>query len=90
MAIPNNLLNNAVLVNYWNLVRGDNKTVLTEKELYQCGVMVKMVDLIPPTGSAIYLIDGLSEKTVSGITYQPVPDFIDSSFANYVEKNGLC
>lgn len=62
MAIPNNLLNNAVLVNYWNLVRGDNKTVLTEKELYQCGVMVKMVDLIPPTGSAIYLIDGLSEK----------------------------
>lgn len=47
MAIPNNVLNNAVLVNYWNLVRGDNKTVLTEKELYQCGVMVKMVDLIP-------------------------------------------
>ncbi|HBX2908231.1 TPA: DUF2163 domain-containing protein, partial [Klebsiella pneumoniae] len=89
MAIPNNLLNNAVLVNYWNLVRGDNKTVLTEKELYQCGVMVKMVDLIPPTGSAIYLIDGLSEKTVSGITYQPVPDFIDSSFANYVEKNAV-
>lgn len=87
MAIPNNVLNNAVLVNYWNLVRGDNKTVLTEKELYQCGVMVKMVDLLPPTGSALYLIDGLSEKIVNGLTYQPVPDFIDSSFANYIEKN---
>jgi hypothetical protein len=49
MSIPSNVLTNADLVAYWNLTRGDNKTVLTEKELYQCGVMVKLIDVLPPT-----------------------------------------
>ncbi|HCR0901179.1 TPA: DUF2163 domain-containing protein [Enterobacter cloacae] len=87
MAIPNNVLNNPELVNYWNLTRGDNKSILTEKELYQSGVMVKLIDVLPPQGSNIYITDALVDQNYNGITYKAVPDFIDSSFANYIEKN---
>ncbi|EPE3180197.1 DUF2163 domain-containing protein [Cronobacter sakazakii] len=89
MSIPNNVLNNPELVNYWNLTRGDNKTILTEKELYQCGVMVKLIDILPPTGSNIYLTDSLADQNYNGIAYKSVPDFLDSSFANYVEKTQI-
>ena len=89
MSIPNNVLNNPELVSYWNLTRGDNKTILTEKELYQCGVMVKLIDVLPPTGSSIYLTDSLADQNYNGITYKSVPDFLDSSFANYVEKTQI-
>ncbi|EPB3479051.1 DUF2163 domain-containing protein [Escherichia coli] len=87
MSIPSNVLSNPELVNYWNLTRGDNKSVLTEKELYQCGVMIKMVDILPPQGSNIYITDSIVEQNVNGIIYQPVPDFIDNSFASYEEKS---
>lgn len=89
MSIPSNVLTNADLVAYWNLTRGDNKTVLTEKELYQCGVMVKLIDVLPPTGSNIYLTDAIADQNYNGINYKSVPDFLDSSFANYVEKNQI-
>ncbi|EOC1337942.1 DUF2163 domain-containing protein [Enterobacter ludwigii] len=89
MSIPNNVLNNPELVNYWNLTRGDSKTILTEKELYQCGVMVKLIDILPPTGSNIYLTDSLADQNFNGIAYKSVPDFLDSSFANYVEKTQI-
>ncbi|ELY4576847.1 DUF2163 domain-containing protein [Cronobacter sakazakii] len=89
MSIPNNVLNNPELVNYWNLTRGDNKTILTEKGLYQCGVMVKLIDILPPTGSNIYLTDSLADQNYNGIAYKSVPDFLDSSFANYVEKTQI-
>ncbi|EOW6846491.1 DUF2163 domain-containing protein [Cronobacter sakazakii] len=89
MSIPNNVLNNPELVNYWNLTRGDNKTILTEKELYQCGVMVKLIDILPSTGSNIYLTDSLADQNYNGIAYKSVPDFLDSSFANYVEKTQI-
>ncbi|ELQ6225604.1 DUF2163 domain-containing protein [Cronobacter turicensis] len=89
MSIPNNVLNNPELVSYWNLIRGDNKTILTEKELYQCGVMVKLIDILPPTGSSIYITDSLADQNYNGITYKSVPDFLDSSFANYVEKTQI-
>ncbi|EOU9592076.1 DUF2163 domain-containing protein [Klebsiella aerogenes] len=87
MAIPNNVLNNPDLVNYWNLMRGDNKTVLTEKELYQCGIMIKLVDILPPAGSNIYITDSIVDQNVDGLVYKSVPDFIDNSFASYVEKS---
>ncbi|MCM7768497.1 MULTISPECIES: DUF2163 domain-containing protein [Enterobacter] len=89
MSIPDNVLNNPELVSYWNLTRGDNKTILTVKELYQCGVMVKLIDVLPPTGSNIYLTDSLADQNYNGITYKSVPDFLDSSFANYVEKTQI-
>ncbi len=89
MSIPNNVLNNPVLVNYWNMMRGDDKSTLTEKELYQCGIMVKLVDLLPSQGSNIYLTDSIADQNYNGIVYQSVPDFLDSSFANYVEKNQI-
>lgn len=89
MSIPSNVLTNADLIAYWNLTRGDNKTVLTEKELYQCGVMVKLIDVLPPTGSNIYLTDAIADQNYNGINYKSVPDFLDSSFANYVEKNQI-
>ncbi|ELY7524246.1 DUF2163 domain-containing protein [Enterobacter hormaechei] len=89
MSIPNNVLNNPELVNYWNLTRGDNKTILTEKELYQSGVMIKLIDILPPTGSNIYLTDSLADQNYNGIAYKSVPDFLDSSFANYVEKTQI-
>ncbi|EOC0143060.1 DUF2163 domain-containing protein [Cronobacter sakazakii] len=89
MSIPNNVLNNPELVSYWNLIRGDNKTILTEKELYQCGVMVKLIDILPPTGSSIYITDSLADQNYNGIIYKSVPDFLDSSFANYVEKTQI-
>lgn len=89
MSIPNNVLNNPVLVNYWNTMRGDSKTILTEKELYQCGIMVKLIDIFPPKGGNLYLTDAISDQSYNGITYTSVPDFFDSSFANYVEKNQI-
>lgn len=89
MAIPNDVLSNPELVKYWNLMRGDNKSVLTERELYQCGIMVKLIDLLPPTGSNLYLTDAVVEQNINGIVYKPIPDLIDSSFANYVEKNQI-
>lgn len=89
MSIPSNVLTNTDLVAYWNLTRGDNKTVLTEKELYQCGVMVKLIDVLPPTGSNIYLTDAIADQNYNGINYKSVPDFLDSSFANYVEKTQI-
>lgn len=89
MAIPDNVLNNPELVSYWNLVRGDHKTSLTEKELYQSGIMVKLIDVLPPQGSNIYITDALIEQNYNGIVYKPVPDLLDTSFANYVEKNQI-
>ena len=89
MSIPSNVLTNADLVAYWNLTRGDSKTVLTEKELYQCGVMVKLIDILPASGSNIYLTDAIADQNYNGINYKSVPDFLDSSFANYVEKNQI-
>ncbi|EKL1436225.1 DUF2163 domain-containing protein [Enterobacter hormaechei] len=89
MAIPDNVLNNPELVSYWNLVRGDNKAALTEKELYQSGIMVKLIDVLPPQGSNIYITDAVTEQNYNGITYKPVPDLLDTSFANYVEKNQI-
>lgn len=89
MAIPSDVLSNPELVKYWNLMRGDNKSVLTERELYQCGIMVKLIDLLPPTGSNLYLTDAVVEQNINGIVYKPIPDLIDSSFANYVEKNQI-
>ncbi|MBL5959917.1 hypothetical protein [Enterobacter asburiae] len=89
MSIPSNVLNNPELVSYWNLTRGDNKTALTVKELYECGVMVKLIDVLPPTGSNIYITDSLADQNYNGITYKSVPDFLDSSFANYVEKTQI-
>ncbi|MEI9855110.1 DUF2163 domain-containing protein [Enterobacter mori] len=89
MSIPSNVLTNADLVAYWNLTRGDSKNVLTEKELYQCGVMVKLIDILPATGSNIYLTDAIADQNYNGINYKSVPDFLDSSFANYVEKNQI-
>ncbi|MGD8204419.1 DUF2163 domain-containing protein [Pantoea sp. FN0305] len=89
MAIPDNVLNNPELVSYWNLVRGDHKTALTEKELYQSGIMVKLIDVLPPQGSNIYITDAIVEQNYNGIVYKPVPDLLDASFANYVEKNQI-
>ncbi|MDQ7216673.1 DUF2163 domain-containing protein [Enterobacter cloacae] len=89
MSIPSNVLTNADLIAYWNLTRGDSKSVLTEKELYQCGVMVKLIDILPSTGSNIYLTDAIADQNYNGISYKSVPDFLDSSFANYVEKNQI-
>jgi hypothetical protein len=70
MSIPSNVLTNADLIAYWNLTRGDNKTVLTEKELYQCGVMVKLIDILPATGSNIYLTDAIADQNYNGISYK--------------------
>ena len=89
MSIPSNVLTNADLIAYWNLTRGDSKSVLTEKELYQCGVMVKLIDILPSTGSNIYLTDAIADQNYNGISYKSVPDFLDSTFANYVEKNQI-
>lgn len=42
-----NILTNVQLLQYWNLVRGGNKTKLTITELMSLGVHVICFDVIP-------------------------------------------
>lgn len=86
----NSILTNPDLIQYWNITRGDNKTVLTESDVYQLNVIVKCLDVIPNSQTApIYITDSWADLTANGIDYKSAPDFLDDSFATTSEKNSI-
>ncbi|CQI92546.1 Uncharacterised protein [Yersinia rohdei] len=86
-----NILTNPDLIQYWNITRGDNKTILTQADVYQLNVIVKCLDIIPTSNitAPIYLTDSWVNLTANGIVYTSAPDFIDDSFSTMTEKNTI-
>lgn len=86
----NSILTNPDLIKYWNITRGDTKTVLTESDVYQLNVIVKCLDVIPNSQIApIYITDSWADLTANGIDYKSAPDFLDDSFTTTTEKNSI-
>ncbi|MDD7993762.1 DUF2163 domain-containing protein [Kosakonia radicincitans] len=85
----NTILSNAQLVKYWNLIRGGNKTVLTQTELMSLGVHVICFDVLPKGYSAFHWTDAFTDITWNGSNYISFPDIISDSLPSFTEQKGI-
>ncbi|MEG3135668.1 DUF2163 domain-containing protein [Rouxiella sp. T17] len=89
--IDSSVLTNADLIKYWNITRGGNKTVLTESEIFQMGIVVKCIDIYPTNSQTtnLFLTDAYVDLVINGATYTSVPDFLDTSFSSMTQQNQI-
>lgn len=83
---------NAALLEFYNLKRGTNKTVLTVSDITSMGVIVRCVDIYPKAGSpapALFLTDAFTPVQANGINYTSFPDFINNSFPTFNEQKDI-
>lgn len=85
----NSTLTNPDLIKYYNLVRGTNKTVLTDIDVFSIGVHVMCFDVIPKGYSAFYWTDGLIDITLKGNNYISFPDVVQKSVPSFNEEKGI-
>jgi len=86
------IFTNTALLQYYNLTRGQNKTVLSLADVMSLGVQVKCVDVYPQANSgvnAIHLTDGYVDIVANGINYTTFPDFINDSFPTFTEQKDI-
>lgn len=83
------LLANPVLLAYWNLTRGGNKTKLTITELMSLGVHCKCVDVFPTSLPGIHWTDSYVDINLNGTPYTSFPDLISDSFPRFNEEKGI-
>lgn len=86
------IFTNAALLEYYNLVRRQNKTVLALSDIMSLGVHVKCVDVYPRQGSgvnALHLTDGYIDIVANDINYTSFPDFINDSFPTFTEQKDI-
>lgn len=84
-----NVLTNANLLKYWNLVRGGNKTRLTIMEVLSIGIHCMCYEIIPVSISPIRWCDNFVPVTINGSTYQPSPDIIKDSLSAISEEKSM-
>jgi len=83
---------NAALLEFYNLRRGTNKTVLTISDVISMGVIVRCVDIYPVNGSPagpLHLTDSFTNVMANGINYTIFPDFINNSFPTFKEQKDI-
>ncbi|WP_370550846.1 hypothetical protein NMD63_05685 [Edwardsiella tarda] len=89
MTIPVSVLQNKELVKYYNLMRGDSVSQLSELQLYEIGSTLKCIDILPPNGGSLYFNDGVCDLVYEGHLYKAVPDFLKSGFASFTTKSHI-
>ncbi|MBJ9240875.1 DUF2163 domain-containing protein [Citrobacter braakii] len=84
-----NILTNPALLEYYNLFRGTNKTVLTIMDVLSMGVHVRAFDVIPKSIPPFYWNDGLNPITFGGTQYTPFPDLVTDSLPAFSEEKQI-
>ncbi|MGC0844656.1 DUF2163 domain-containing protein [Pantoea agglomerans] len=83
---------NAALLQFYNLKRGTNKTVLNLSDVVSMGVTVKCVDIYPVAGSPagqLHLTDAFTDVQANGINYVSFPDFVNNNFPTFNEQKDI-
>lgn len=83
---------NQALLDFYNLKRGTNKSVLSVSDVVSLGVIVKCVDVYPVAGSPagqLHLTDAFTDVIANSITYTSFPDFINDSFPSFTEQKDI-
>lgn len=88
--MDNSILTNTNLLNYWKLVRGTTKKVLSVTDLMSLGVHVICWDVLPKGGySSFHWTDSLIDIVLNGTNYISFPDIIQDSLPTFTEAKGV-
>lgn len=84
-----NILTNAALLKYWNLIRGGNKSRLSVMEVMSLGVHVTCFDVLPKGTNGFHWTDSLIDIDLNGNKYISFPDVISGSLPSFTEQKGI-
>ncbi|ROP61612.1 hypothetical protein EDF81_0083 [Enterobacter sp. BIGb0383] len=87
--MDDNILTNPVLLRYWALMKGKEKTRLSITDVMSMGVHVTCFDVLPNGSSAFFWTDGLIDIVLNGNTYTSFPDIIQKSLPSFSEEKGI-
>ncbi|EEW3260007.1 DUF2163 domain-containing protein [Escherichia coli] len=87
--MPDDILSNKDLVDYYNLCRGTSKTKLTVPDLFSIGVHVRCFDVLPTSIDPIFFNDGLIDLNISGKNYVAFPDLVTDSLPSFSEEKQI-
>ncbi|MDA8518960.1 DUF2163 domain-containing protein [Citrobacter sp. Igbk 16] len=83
------IFTNPDLLEYYNLFRGGDKTVLTVPDILSLGVHVRCFDVIPTRVAPFFWCDGLNPVSFNGTQYVPFPDLITDSLPTFSEEKQI-